>query len=69
MPENFYGGLDFGTSGVRISIINFHKKLVYSNSVPYSDSFKNPNSWINSGKLTKSFEQDSIQEFGFSKLY
>jgi len=48
MPDNFYGGLDFGTSGARISIINFNKKLVYSNSVPYSYSFKNPNSWINS---------------------
>jgi len=48
MPDNFYGGLDFGTSGARISIINLHKKLVYSNSVPYSYSFKNPNSWINS---------------------
>ena len=48
MPDNFYGGLDFGTSGARISIINPHKKLVYSNSVPYSYSFKNPNSWINS---------------------
>ena len=48
MPDNFYGGLDFGTSGARISIINSHKKLVYSNSVPYLCSFKNPNSWINS---------------------
>jgi len=48
MPDNFYGGLDFGTSGARISIINFHEKLVYSNSVPYLYSFKNPNSWINS---------------------
>ena len=48
MPDNFYGGLDFGTSGVRISIIDFHKELVYSNSVPYLYSFKNPNSWINS---------------------
>ncbi len=48
MPDNFYGGLDFGTSGARISIINIHKKLVYSNSVPYLDSFKNPDSWINS---------------------
>ena len=48
MPDNFYGGLDFGTSGARISIINLHKRLVYSNSVPYSYSFKNPNSWINS---------------------
>ena len=47
MPNNFYGGLDFGTSGARISIINFNKKLVYSNSVPYLYSFKNPNSWIN----------------------
>jgi len=48
MPDKFYGGLDFGTSGARISIINLHKKLVYSNSVPYSYSFRNPNSWINS---------------------
>jgi len=48
MPDNFYGGLDFGKSSARISIINLNKKLVYSNSVPYSYSFKNPNSWINS---------------------
>jgi len=48
MPDKFYGGLDFGTSGARISIIDPHKELVYSNSVPYSYSFKNPNSWINS---------------------
>ena len=48
MLDNLYGGLDFGTSGARISIINIHKKLVYSNSVPYLYDFKNPNSWINS---------------------
>ena len=48
MPDNFYGGLDFGTSGARISIIDLHKDLVYSNSVPYLYSFKNPNSWVNS---------------------
>lgn len=48
MPCNFFGGLDFGTSGARISIVNFRKELVYSYSVPYQDSFKNPNSWINS---------------------
>ena len=48
MPDNFYGGLDFGSSGARISIIDLHKELVYSNSVPYLYSFKNPNSWINS---------------------
>ncbi|KGF88547.1 FGGY-family carbohydrate kinase [Prochlorococcus marinus] len=46
MPNNFCGGLDFGTSGARISIINSHKELIYSNSVPYPYSFKNPNSWI-----------------------
>ena len=48
MPDNFYGGLDFGTSGARISIIDPHKELVYSNSVPYLYNFENPNSWINS---------------------
>ena len=50
MPENFFGGLDFGTSGARISIIDSRKKLVYSNSVPYEYSFKNPNSWIDACK-------------------
>ena len=55
MPDNFFGGLDFGTSGARISIINDHKKLVYSDSVPYQYSFENPNSWIIScGKLLDS---------------
>ena len=48
MPDNLYGGLDFGTSGSRISIINQHKELIYSNSVPYEYSFNNPKSWINS---------------------
>ena len=48
MPDNFFGGLDFGTSGARISIINIQKELVYSNSVSYQYSFSNPNSWINS---------------------
>jgi sugar (pentulose or hexulose) kinase len=48
MPDNFFGGLDFGTSGARISIINLNMELVYSNSVPYQYSFENPNSWINS---------------------
>ncbi len=48
MPDIFFGGLDFGTSGARISIINIHKELIYSNSVPYQYSFENPNSWIES---------------------
>jgi len=51
MPDNFFGGLDFGTSGARISIINTQKILIYSNSVPYQNSFKNPNSWINSCEI------------------
>ena len=48
MPDNFYGGFDFGTSGARISIIDRYKKLIYSNSVPYLNSFRNPDSWIHS---------------------
>jgi len=48
MPDNFFGGLDFGTSGARISIINIKSELVYSNSVLYPYGFKNPNSWTNS---------------------
>ena len=37
MPDNFYGGLDFGTSGARISVININKELVFTNSVSYQD--------------------------------
>ena len=48
MPDNFFGGLDFGTSGARVSIINLNKELVFSNSVSYEYNFKNPNSWIKS---------------------
>ena len=48
MTDNFFGGLDFGTSGARISIINLKKELIYSNSVVYEYGFKNTNSWINS---------------------
>ena len=52
MANYLYGGLDFGTSGARISILNDHKKLIYSNSVPYQYGLENPNSWIIScGKL------------------
>ena len=40
MPDDFFGGLDFGTSGARISIINSKKKLKYSNSVPYEYDLK-----------------------------
>ncbi len=47
MPNNLYGGFDFGTSGARISIINLQKELVYTNSVTYLYGFKNPISWIN----------------------
>ena len=45
MPENFYGGLDFGTSGARISIINSKKDIIYSHSVTYKYNFINPISW------------------------
>ena len=48
MPDNFYGGLDFGTSGARISIINFDKELIYASSVSYEYRLKDPFSWINS---------------------
>ena len=50
MPDVFFGGLDFGTSGARISIINSKKALIYTNSVSYEYAFKNPKSWINACK-------------------
>ena len=48
MRDEFFGGLDFGTSGARISIINLKKELKFSNSIPYEYGFKNPNAWSNS---------------------
>ena len=40
MPDKLFGGLDFGTSGARISIINLNKEIVYSTSVSYKYNFK-----------------------------
>ena len=48
MQDSFFGGLDFGARGVRISIINSKKEIEFSNYVPYYKDFYNPNSWINS---------------------
>ena len=48
MEDEFFGGLDFGTSGARISIINLKKEIKFSNSIPYEYGFKDPNSWSNS---------------------
>ena len=51
MPDKCFGGLDFGSSGARISIINFKKELIYSNSVQYKYGFENLNSWIHSCEI------------------
>ena len=51
MPDKCFGGLDFGSSGARISIINFKKELIYSNSVKYKYGFKNLNSWIHTCEI------------------
>tara|TARA_Y100001978_G_scaffold202019_1_gene221821 strand:+ start:1314 stop:2546 length:1233 start_codon:yes stop_codon:yes gene_type:complete len=48
MHKEYVGGLDFGSSGVRISIINLSEEIVYEGSYSYRDEFKNPKSWINS---------------------
>ncbi len=48
MRDEFFGGLDFGTSGARISIINLKRELKYSNSIPYEYGFKQPSSWNDS---------------------
>ncbi len=45
MEEKFYGGLDFGTSGARISIVNSKKDLIYTKSLNYKYEFINPESW------------------------
>ena len=40
-----FGGLDFGSSGARISVINTEKEIIYSNTSKYRYQFSNPESW------------------------
>ena len=47
MCKEYFGGLDFGSSGARISIINFSKEIIYEKSSCYKYPFKNPKGWIN----------------------
>ena len=46
--SQYFGGLDFGSSGARISIISNTKDLIYAKSSKYEFSFQSPQSWINS---------------------
>ena len=46
MMHSYYGGLDFGTSGARISIISNNYQIVFENSTNYLFEFKNPTGWI-----------------------
>ena len=46
MYENYFGGLDFGTSGVRITIINKKKDVIYSSSITEGYDLNKPKSWL-----------------------
>ena len=46
MLGNYFGGLDFGTSGVRITIINNKKDIIYSSSHTDGYDLNKPKSWI-----------------------
>ncbi len=48
MTNEYFGGLDFGSSGARISIINYSKEIIFEDSCNYNCEFRNPNGWINS---------------------
>ena len=46
MLENYFGGLDFGTSGVRITIINNKKDIIHSSSHTDGYDLNKPKSWL-----------------------
>ena len=48
MIQEYFGGLDFGSSGARISIINSSREIIHEASHTYANEFSNPESWINS---------------------
>ncbi len=59
MNNEYFGGLDFGSSGARISIIDKSKEIIFEDSCIYNYEFKNPEGWINS--CIKLFEGIPIQ--------
>jgi len=59
MTNEYFGGLDFGSSGARISIINYSEEIIFENSCIYNYEFKNPEGWINS--CIKLFEEIPIE--------
>ena len=58
MFNKYFGGLDFGSSGARISIINNCQEIIFEESCNYNYEFKNPEGWINS--CVKLFERIPI---------
>ena len=65
MPAVFFGGLDFGTSGARLSVIDSEKNLIYSKSISYKSSFQNPKSWSGACEILL----ESIPIYIKSKIY
>ena len=59
MTNEYFGGLDFGSSGARISIIDKSREIIFEDSCIYNYEFKNPEGWINS--CIKLFEGIPIQ--------
>ena len=47
---NYCGGLDFGTSGIRITVITNEGKIIYKNGINYTFEFQNPEGWISALK-------------------
>ena len=50
LNNSFVLGIDLGTSGVRIAIINAKKKILFTSSTKYSKGLEISGDWINSLK-------------------
>ena len=44
-------GIDFGTSGVRIAIVNKNRDLIYTSSVDYKNNLEHCHDWIDSCEI------------------
>ncbi len=58
-------GIDLGTSGVRIAIVNRNKDLIYTSSVNYENNLEDYHDWINScekliREIPKSFKSNLV---------
>ena len=65
MGDSLALGIDLGTGGVRVAVINQHRDLLYSDSTDYDRNLEYPDDWRNSCiQLIQAIPQELRAELG-----